>query len=127
MEQMPILMFQRYQIEKYHYDRKHNQLTANNEDDDYHLEVDGGISEDLKRGKITVELTLKTQEFNLNLCVVGYFDIKDGLEEKEIEKALVVNGTAMVFPYIRSMVSMLTSLDSENAVLLPTINTYNLL
>ena len=127
MEQIPILMFQRYQIEKYHYDRKHNQLTANNEDDDYQLEVDGGISEDLKRGKITVELTLKTQEFNLNLCVIGYFDIKDGLEEKEIEKALVVNGTAMVFPYIRSMVSMLTSLDSENAVLLPTINTYNLL
>lgn len=125
MEHIPVLNFQRYEIESYHYDKIEDVIEGTEQDLD--LEVNGGISEDLQRGKITIKLNLITQDFKLNLCVGGYFDVKEGLVEKAIEEALVVNGTAIIFPYVRSMVSMLTSLDSEKAVLLPTINTYNLL
>lgn len=53
----------------------------------------------------------------------GYFDIDSEVEEKDIQMYLTQNGTAILFPYLRAIISMITSLDNEEAILLPTINT----
>nr|WP_279384907.1 protein-export chaperone SecB [Lacticaseibacillus manihotivorans] len=41
-------------------------------------------------------------------------------------RILTVNGTAILFPYVRSTISMVTGLDSAQTVLLPTIRTTDL-
>ena len=46
-------------------------------------------------------------------------------EKTEAKKHLSVNGTAILFPYLRSIVSILSSLDNSNAIVLPTINTHS--
>lgn len=43
-------------------------------------------------------------------------------DKEEIKSSLAVNGTAMLFPYVRSVISFLSTLDSENAILIPTLN-----
>ena len=55
--------------------------------------------------------------------IVGKFEINPKMELKEIEEVLSVNGVALVYPYARSIISMLTTLDSDRAIVIPTINT----
>nr|WP_054750988.1 protein-export chaperone SecB [Lacticaseibacillus thailandensis] len=53
-----------------------------------------------------------------------FFDISEELTNKDdIGRALAVNGTAILFPYVRGIISMVTGLDSAHTILLPTINT----
>ena len=73
----------------------------------------------LQLGTIVVdEDNLRTIEVELT----GYFIIN---EKTEAKKHLSVNGTAILFPYLRSIVSILSSLDNSNAIVLPTINTHS--
>ncbi len=73
----------------------------------------------LQLGTVVVdEDNLRTIEVELT----GYFIIN---EKTEAKKHLSVNGTAILFPYLRSIVSILSSLDNSNAIVLPTINTHS--
>lgn len=45
-------------------------------------------------------------------------------EQNDVEKNIRVNGTALLYPYVRSVISTLSSVDSESAILLPTLNTH---
>lgn len=64
----------------------------------------------------------------------GYFDINDNLfkeddgSDRDIEKVIeifTVNGIAILYPYMRSIVSMVSGLDDSNRIILPTINLRN--
>ncbi|OEZ34866.1 hypothetical protein A6B36_09575 [Lactiplantibacillus plantarum] len=69
----------------------------------------------------------KSVPHDLTVTVAGIFSLNiDDYPKDAVLNALVVNGTAILYPYVRSIVSVLTSLGSENSVVLPTINTNNL-
>jgi preprotein translocase subunit SecB len=56
---------------------------------------------------------------------MGYFEIiiKDKeLAEQKIINYYKVNGVAILFPYLRSLISDMTSKGSETPIILPTIN-----
>ncbi|WP_429966842.1 hypothetical protein [Enterococcus sp. AZ058] len=128
----PIINFMRYSIEEYIYkkidskDSKREEKSTSPEDN-FSIGVTPAMTSDFKHGKITVSIRYDLEPHNIKLSVSGYFELNEDYSEEEVERALVVNGTAIVFPYIRSMISMLSSLDSESAIILPTINTNNLL
>ena len=61
-----------------------------------------------------------------DISVIGYFEINPEVEQEEIEQYLVQNGTAILFPYLRTTISFITSLDNEKAIIIPTINTIGL-
>ncbi|EIP8075184.1 protein-export chaperone SecB [Enterococcus faecalis] len=48
-------------------------------------------------------------------------------DKEEILNFLGLNGSAILLPYVRAIVSMLTTLDSNQAIVLPTINVMDLL
>ena len=121
----PVIYFKGYKIKKYNYIYRDEKLEIEDGKLPFNMSVNPQISSDFKNGYIVVSVTLEAEDFSVEIVVEAEFDIN--VEGKEnIEKFLVVNGTAIVFPYIRSMVSMLTSLDSEKAFILPTINTMDL-
>ena len=64
--------------------------------------------------------------FELSFFLVGEFDT-DETDEKKIEEFLKYNGTAILFPYVRSTISSLTTLTGQPHLLLPTYNIRNLL
>lgn len=70
------------------------------------------------------EKTLK-----LNVEIIGYFQFEneeDFVEEK-INNLMIPNGTAILFPYLRTLISTVTSFDTlGEGVIIPTINTLNL-
>lgn len=120
----PAIELERYEIEELSYVR-----SVDNEDlgsDNLKLAIELGMTEGRKNGKVTLKAKFVDQGENKTIVarVSGYFTIN---LESEQENYLVVNGAAIVFPYLRSAISMVSSLDSSDAVLIPTVNILSLL
>ncbi|HFM9738652.1 TPA: hypothetical protein ACJ8ZX_001286 [Streptococcus pneumoniae] len=60
----------------------------------------------------------------MSVTVIGYFEINI---DENITDILYVNGTAILYHYLRSIVSIVSAIDSSEAMLLPTINVLELL
>lgn len=127
----PLITFKGYNIEKIVYSKELlniDYILDTNEEQEFGLSVEQSISEDLKKAilTLTVQLNNKEREIYILTEIDSYFEINNLGSIEEIKNVLLVNGTAIVYPYIRSIISMITSLDSGNAIVLPTINTTTL-
>lgn len=123
----PIIEFKGYEIEQYLYNRM-KKRPEENTSVPVNTHVETGTTEDLSKGKVTLTLTTKVFPHDLKLVVLGFFLLNvDDYPKEQVLQALVTNGTAIMYPYLRSMISVLTGLGTENALILPTINTNNLL
>ena len=79
-----------------------------------------GIDEEEEHAQIKLK-TVVSDEDNLRSITVevaGAFKIND---KKDVKSRLTSNGTAILLPYLRSIVSMVSSFDNKNAILLPTL------
>lgn len=71
--------------------------------------------------------------FFLDVVVTGEFSVnhegvnRAEIDEKALSDVLKSNTVAILFPYVRSIVSSLTLMANEEAVILPPINTFELL
>ncbi|HEL2473864.1 TPA: protein-export chaperone SecB [Streptococcus suis] len=74
--------------------------------------------------KLVVLLVDREHGKKLTATITGYFDLNI---EENIFEVLYVNGTAILYPYLRSIVSIVSAIDSSEAMLLPTINVLELL
>ena len=118
----PVLQFEGYQIEKIIYEKNIETPDENN----INVEVSTGLNSEKDRGK--VELSIHVLESNenrkLEISLVGFFTFSNVDDDKKTE-ILAINGPAILYPYIRSVASMVTSQDSSPAIILPTVNTIN--
>lgn len=93
-------------------------------------EVKCGLTSDFTNGQIILSNRFIDTENNREISVelIGYFEISKNLtDEEKIQEFLSINGTAILYPYLRSIISVVTSLDSENVLLLPTVNILDML
>lgn len=68
---------------------------------------------------------LRDINFYVKVRIVGIFEIVSGMAELDEEKIIrfyKINAVAILFPYLRSLVSDLTSKGSEAPIILPTMN-----
>lgn len=130
-----VIAFEGYKIEKIAYNTIDKNLSSDKIESENKIEtaIKIGTNESITAGKVTFDINYEDYKNyrKIELTVDGFFDVQEeSLEkygEEEIQKIIAQNGTAIVYPYVRSLLSMITSLDSPDAVLLPTINTSNLL
>ncbi len=116
----PVIKFKGYEIENINY-----QKTAV-EKFDISNNIQCGINDDLTRGMVIVQTVINdaSNQRRIEIIIRGFFEVDEKLKEKdEILNYLGVNGTAIIYPYVRTYASLLTSLDSESSIILPTINT----
>lgn len=123
----PVLNFKGYRIVNIDYKRLESTEEFDSESKEFmDLSAFVGITEDNDEAHIKVTCLLNDVENlrKVTIEIVGIFEIalKDASEE-EIKKILAVNGVAILFPYVRAAMSVISSLDNENSILLPTINT----
>ena len=123
----PVLNFKGYRIVNIDYTRLESTEEFDSESKEFmDLSAFVGITEDNKEAHIKVTCILNDFENlrKVTIEIVGIFEIaiKDASQE-EIKKLLAVNGVAILFPYVRAAMSVISSLDNENAILLPPINT----
>ncbi|WP_102706576.1 protein-export chaperone SecB [Terribacillus saccharophilus] len=133
----PIIEFKGYSIKNLIYSQeKIKDVEFTNSQEDLEFDVSHGFTEDLSKAKLGMRLQLATEDDRsfLVLEVEGFFDINSTLiknedgsnrEMTEIQQIFLVNSTAILYPYLRSIVSVVTSLDSANSIILPTINLRN--
>lgn len=126
----PIIKLKSYRIDDLQYSI--NEDKVNSIPPAFHINPSIGINETKDVGQVTLDVSLKVESDEsptrvVTTKVTALFELSSSLTSiDEISHALIVNGTAIVFPYVRSLISMITGLDSSQTILLPTINTQEL-
>lgn len=131
----PVIKFMGYQIEKIDYqllDPLSEETETVIENNEPEVEILNGITENYDQGKVQFLVKYPDKDLlrTIELVVIGYFDIpeetRNNHEKDEIKMYIANNGTAIVYPYVRSILSMITSLDSSGSIIMPTINATDL-
>lgn len=122
----PVIEFKGYRIENIDFKNLEQDEFNETELENGEVSVWSAFTEDYKEAKL--RLTFTVVDYNLLRTLVfeisGYFEIN--CDKEEAEKYVIQNGTAIMYPYARSIISMITSLDNENTIVIPTINTTTL-
>ena len=120
--------------------KKNPEYTKN--DDKPRLDVKFSVtqSEEVEKSRIIVsigcelfepEFTNKTIPFYLNVVVYGQFGLDAEASEVDDEatkdQILKANTVAILFPYVRSIISTITATANIPPIILPPINTYKLI
>lgn len=123
----PVIELESYRIKEINYDLiiddreiKYNQETG----------IKCSLTDEFDFGQVELsnEFSDEMNKRNIKVTLLGQFRINPELKDEEkIKYYLAANGTAILYPYLRAAVSIISSLDSESAVLLPTINVNELL
>lgn len=66
----------------------------------------------------------KKDEYELELRLSGYFSVDERVEEKEEESLIKYNAVAIMLPYMRSEISLLTAQPETESEVLPIINVF---
>jgi len=75
------------------------------------------------RIELTCTLGNETTGIKLDIIMVAYFDIDKAIEDDdEKDKLLNLNAVAIMFPFMRSQISILTSQPGLQPVIIPPIN-----
>ena len=75
------------------------------------------------RIKINTRVKNKTESVLLNLETIGVFTVdKEGVTDDICDHLIKVNTVAIMFPFIRSQISLLTTQPGLEPILLPPIN-----
>ncbi|WP_435633939.1 hypothetical protein [Levilactobacillus brevis] len=117
----PIIDFKGYKIQQLEMSR--DQDKAKSMSKDITINSKSALSSDKKKAKVILNIQVRRESLVIDLVLEGYFEISDELESNRIGNALAVNGVAILFPYARSVISMISTLDSSEVIILPTINT----
>lgn len=124
-----LLQFKDYHVLEAVY--KYHPFSDEKDDTTPILDFNLGIEEDsLDRAYITLgielgDCNLKEANYYVKAKIIGYFEIileDEELTEQRILNYYEVNGVAILFPYLRSLISDLTSKGSERPIILPTFN-----
>ena len=127
----PVISFKGYEIEKISYTKEEispdiiKDMPIDDDGNALGIAVKTGISEDHSMGLVSflIDIIKPSSNLRLNVEISGHFELSKSLETEEIDDFLSVNGTAILFPYVRSIISIISTLDSNDAIILPTINT----
>ena len=123
-----VLKFENYIVDEINF-KNNNKFQFENKS----IKIDFGIkkSKVVEDNKMIIKLyteVFKNAEknnypFEMNLCITGYFTISDPTEKIDFEP----NAIAILYPYIRSIVSTYTVNANVGPIILPAINVNEML
>lgn len=119
----PVINFDGYRIfniELKTYESKEQFESLRERDKEISLEV--RLFEEKDEAILKMESIIFDERNNrsLQISILGFFTVYD---KENASEYLRVNGSAILFPYLRMIMSLVSSLDNENAIVLPAINT----
>ena len=71
---------------------------------------------------VSIEIILYTNKSKLELILDGYFDIPEDSDDNIKQSFLNISAPAILYPYVRTFISNVTSFDIDETVILPVIN-----
>lgn len=97
------------------------------DEDSLEVSSDINVTPDMKQAKLQLKVLCHAPNAEMNLELWGYFTLTTKLERNEITDYLGLNGVALLLPYARSIISMVSVLDGKDALLVPTVDVLGLL
>lgn len=90
----------------------------------FKLQVQVGINEE-SLYKVTLALNgEKADEYSIQIALTGYFQVdgSDDLDDKMVQDLINKNSVAILMPYLRSQLTLLTAQPEVDSVVLPPFN-----
>ncbi|WP_249921831.1 hypothetical protein A5821_001167 [Enterococcus sp. 7F3_DIV0205] len=120
----PVITLQGYKIIKLLRERIEKTDKLDKEEKPFNMKVAYKLVENNQLAFLKLETKLYINEAKYEVILEGAFNVEDSsLTEEQIKQFVKVNGTAILYPYIRSNISVISALDSQDSVLMPTLNT----
>ncbi len=102
---------------------------------DIEFTVNVGVETNLNERKIVVMLeasvfndaTKKNYPFSVSVKLNGVFEVDRETTEDELRQIGEINGTAALFPFLRSTLAGICQQANQPAVMLPLVNVYNMI
>lgn len=97
------------------------------------IEVVLSITDDLRHGKVTLNSRVfenageKNFPFSLDVSLTGYFTTQGVMTKDDLTRFVEINGTAALFPFLRSAVADVTKTANIQPLMLPLVNIHNLI
>lgn len=114
-ENNPVISLENYYLKEMHLKR----LKDGEKAGEFGIRI--GVDDEFEHINLIVKVT--TDEEVILVDMVGYFKFSDEIKREEREKFLRINGAAILYPYIRAYISMITSFNkSGSAIIIPTVN-----
>ena len=119
------------QMEKIVFDKIEFNRVGFKNNEDINFEIQTHIAEHASEHRYKVNLVVKgdkAKEYNLEISLTGFFNLKEnsGLP-KTVENALISkNAVAILMPYMRSEITLLTAQPEVDSVSLPLFNINNM-
>ena len=95
-------------------------------------ELEIKLNHNVQKAMITIQLGVFDKKgdeypYKINVCMIGFFEYEQGLSEEDAIQFCKLNGTAIMFPYLRSAITDLTKISNVEPLILPAINIHNLI
>lgn len=92
-----------------------------------HFNLEFNSYQNTEKGKensymISMNIITYTNQSKLDLTFDGFFEIPNNVNKETKEYFLSVSAPAILYPYIRTFISNVTSFDIDETVILPIIN-----
>ncbi len=68
------------------------------------------------------ELNKEEDPFYLKVNLLGYFSYESDLSDEDCKKMMEINGTAILFPYLRNIITNITAASGLPPLIIPTYN-----
>ena len=97
---------------------------------DFKLEISVGINPKGDLYKVTLKMIgQKSEEYNLRVSLTGFFSFDENEElHDDLKKGLIErNAVAIMMPYLRSQVSLITAQPNVDCIVLPPFNINNMM
>lgn len=103
----------------------------NKKEFDFNMEVVIGVNPKLESYKVTLKMHgEKQEEYRLNIALTGFFSFtsEENVADDNVKKELIEkNAIAIMMPYLRSQVSLITAQPEVDCVVLPPFNINNMM
>ena len=114
-----ILNLQKLVFDRIEFDRKG---FKNTQELKFELQIQIGLNED-DLYKVTLVLNgTKQDEYNVVISLSGFFRVEGQVEEKIVRDLIKKNAVAILMPYLRSELTLLTAQPDTDSVVLPPFN-----
>lgn len=104
----------------------------NRSEDDLELDLefnyDLNMEYEEKRAILNLECTVfdnceeNNYPFTIDVSLLGFFEFDGDLKEEDVHKMIEINGSAILFPYLRSIISNITASAGIQPLIIPTMN-----
>lgn len=114
-----VLTLQQMVFDKIQFERKG---FKNSNDVEFELQVQIGVSDE-GAYKVTLVLnSVKKDEYDIIISLTGFFSIDKKIEDRTREILINKNAVAILMPYLRSELSLLTAQPNTECIVLPPFN-----